>query len=306
MCLRRPTSDTKQDREKNDKQRFVHDPLLLTNMRIILPLTPFCQASRLEPECEWYYVPMDLPFDTKLEEEKLTEVREREEEDVARILSEKYGIPYVDLALKQIDNDALRIIPEEAARAAETGAFAKTAKTLSLAIQNPNNPTLMKLSSDLAERGYQTHTFLVSKKSLDKAFSRYRELSFAIESKPGVFTIPPETLAKTASGSETLSTFTEKLNAAAAEKSLDRVSHLLEIILSGAFAFRASDIHFEPEEGKTLLRFRIDGVLFDASMLDPATYHQLNSRIKLLSGIKLNVTNQAQDGRFSVEKDKAQ
>lgn len=244
---------------------------------------------------------MDLPFDAAHEELKLTEIREREEEDVARILSEKYGMPYVDLALKQIDNDALRIIPEAQARAAEAVAFAKTAKTLSLAIHNPNNPALEKLSTDLAERGFFTHTSLSSKKSLDKAFARYKELSFATESKPGFFTITQKTLTEVTSRS-TLSSLTEKLTAAVAEKSLDRVSHLLEIIFSGALALRASDIHFEPEETKILLRLRVDGVLFDTLFFDPLTFRQLNSRIKLLSGIKLNVSNQAQDGRFSIDK----
>ena len=249
---------------------------------------------------------MDLPFDTKLAEEKLAEVREREEEDVARILSEKYGIPYADLALKQIDNDALRVIPEASARAAEAAAFAKAAKALSVAIHNPNNPALAKLTADLAERGFSVNTFLVSRKSLDKALVRYPELSLATESKPGVFSIAEETLAKAASGSTTLAAFTREINAAAAEKSLDRISRILEVILAGAFALRASDIHFEPEEGKTLLRLRVDGVLFDATFFEPATFHQLNSRIKLLSGVKLNVSHEAQDGRFSVEKDKAQ
>ena len=220
---------------------------------------------------------MDLPFDVTHEEGKLAEIREREEEDVARILSDKYGIPYVDLALKQIDNDALRIIPEAQARAAEAVAFAKTAKVLSLAIHNPNNPALEKLSADLAERGFSTHTSLASKKSLDKAFARYKELSFATESKPGVFTITQETFTRVINKSNTLASFTHELDVAVSEKSLDRVSHLLEVILSGAFALRASDIHFEPEETKTLLRLRIDGVLFDTLFFDPATFHQLNS-----------------------------
>ncbi len=249
---------------------------------------------------------MDLPFDTKHEEAKLNEIREREEEDVARILSEKYGILYIDLSLKQIDSDALRIIPEAAARAAEAIAFAKAAKVLSLAIHNPNNPALEKLSVDLAERGYSTHTFLVSKKSLDKAFERYKELSFATESKPGVFIIDQKTLEKVVDERATLVTLARELDAAVAEKSLDQVSHILEVILSGAFALRASDIHFEPGEKKTLLRLRIDGVLFDAILFDPHVFHQLNSRIKLLSGVKLNISNQAQDGRFSVEKNKTQ
>ena len=187
---------------------------------------------------------MDLPFDTTRQEEKLAEVREREEEDVARILSEKYGIAYVDLSLKQIDNDALRIIPEDAARTAEAVAFQKTAKTLSLAVHNPNNPALMKLSTDLAERGYTTQTFLASKKSIDKAFSRYKELSFATESKPGIFTIAGETLSKVAGAGGTLAAFARELETVVSEKSLDRTSRMLEIILAGAFTLRASDIHF--------------------------------------------------------------
>ncbi|MBI4133021.1 type II/IV secretion system protein [Candidatus Uhrbacteria bacterium] len=244
---------------------------------------------------------MDVPFDTKKEGARLAEIREREEEDLARILSEKYGMPYADLALRQIDNDALRTIPEETARAAEVVAFARTAKNLSLAVHNPNNPAFAKLSADLVERGFSIHSSLVSKKSLDKALERYRELSFAAESKPGTFTITPEVSARAGSASNTLSSFVRELEAATAEKSLDRVSRLLEVVLSGAFALRASDIHFEPEEGKTLLRLRIDGALFDAGFFEPATFLQLNSRIKLLSGVKLNVSHEAQDGRFSAE-----
>lgn len=249
---------------------------------------------------------MDLPFDTTKVDAELLEVREREEEDVARILSEKYSMPYVDLSLKQIDTDALRIIPEAAARAAEAAAFAKTAKALSVAIHNPNNPALTKLSADLAERGFSMNTFLVSKKSLDKAFARYSELSFAIAAKAGVFVVDNELLATLATKSSVHSAFEKELETATEEKSLERVSRVLGVIFAGAFALRASDIHFEPEEEKTLLRVRIDGLLSDAFFFDPATYHQLNSRIKLLSGVKLNITNQAQDGRFSIQKGESQ
>lgn len=245
---------------------------------------------------------MDLPFDPKHTEEELAAVREHEEEDVARILSEKYGIPYADLAMKQIDNDALRIIPEAKAREAEAVAFAKAAKVLSLAVHNPNNPALAKLSDDLAAREYSLKTFLVSEKSLNKALARYSELSLTTESKPGIFTINQETLSKLTRENATREVLRQTLDTSVAEKSLDRVSRIFEVILAGALALRASDIHFEPEETKALLRLRIDGLLSDAFFFDPPTYHQLNSRIKLLSGVKLNVTNQAQDGRFSVER----
>ena len=245
---------------------------------------------------------MDLPFNTEREGAKLAQVREREEEDLAHILSEKYGLPYADLSLSEIDADALRLIPEEQAVLAEAAAFAKAAKEISLAVRNPGNPALAKLVEDLAVRGFQVQKFLVSKKSIDRVLSHYRDLSLTVESKAGIFSVAPETLAKLTQENPTREILKKELDSATTLKSLDRVSHILEVILAGTFALRASDIHFEPEEEKTLLRLRIDGLLSDIFFFDPATYRQLNSRIKLLSGVKLNISNQAQDGRFSVAK----
>jgi type II secretory ATPase GspE/PulE/Tfp pilus assembly ATPase PilB-like protein len=71
--------------------------------------------------------------------------------------------------------------------------------------------------------------------------------------------------------------------------------------LAGALALRASDIHTEAGEGKSKIRFRIDGLLHDAfDDLPPATYLAFVSRIKLLAAMKLNVKDEAQDGRFTI------
>lgn len=77
-------------------------------------------------------------------------------------------------------------------------------------------------------------------------------------------------------------------------------SALLKSILVGAIILNASDIHIEPEKEKVKLRMRIDGVLHDIILLDHDPFDSLLSRLKLLSGIKLNVTDKAQDGRFSI------
>lgn len=78
------------------------------------------------------------------------------------------------------------------------------------------------------------------------------------------------------------------------------ISELLEIIMGAAIYLRASDIHMEPEETGIKIRLRIDGLLQDAAKINPKVYQSLLSRIKLLSGVKLNVTDRPQDGRFSV------
>ncbi|MBI4065944.1 Flp pilus assembly complex ATPase component TadA [Candidatus Kaiserbacteria bacterium] len=245
---------------------------------------------------------MNSHFDTESEDAKLAQIREREEEDVAQILSEKYGMAYADLTLTEIDNDALRVIPEAAAREAEAAAFAKTGKALTLALHNPNSPALAKLKEGLAAREFIVKEFLVSKKSLERILARYADLSFSAESKAGVFLVAPETLAKLTKISTTRAALKKELDTSTAERALDRVSLILENLFAGAFALRASDIHLEPREDETLLRLRIDGLLSDTYSFDTKTYHQLNSRIKLLSGVKLNISNRAQDGRFSITK----
>ncbi len=82
---------------------------------------------------------------------------------------------------------------------------------------------------------------------------------------------------------------------------LGETTQIVDIILAGAIFLHASDIHFEPQQGKNArLRLRIDGVLKTASSLPLRVYNLALSRIKLLSGLKLNITRRAQDGRFTI------
>ena len=77
-------------------------------------------------------------------------------------------------------------------------------------------------------------------------------------------------------------------------------TELLGIVLAGAISLDASDIHIEPEETKTKLRVRIDGILHDVMFWELKASQGLLSRIKLLAGIKLNITDRPQDGRFTI------
>jgi len=77
-------------------------------------------------------------------------------------------------------------------------------------------------------------------------------------------------------------------------------TELLGAILGGAIVLDASDIHVEPEEKQTRLRIRVDGVLHNIISFDLRIYKSLLSRVKLLSSLKLNVTDRPQDGRFTI------
>ena len=78
------------------------------------------------------------------------------------------------------------------------------------------------------------------------------------------------------------------------------VTELSEVILGGAMNLEASDIHIEPREEESKIRVRIDGLLQDVTVFGREIYERILSRIKLLSGMKLNISDRPQDGRFSV------
>jgi len=91
-----------------------------------------------------------------------------------------------------------------------------------------------------------------------------------------------------------LNTLAEKLKTAS-------TTQLLEAILEGAVAMRASDIHLEPQEDDFRIRFRIDGVLQEVTTLPKESYNNLLSRLKLMAKMNLTIKNTAQDGRFYKE-----
>ena len=77
----------------------------------------------------------------------------------------------------------------------------------------------------------------------------------------------------------------------------------MEIILAGARKLNGSDIHLEPEEDSSGLRYRIDGVLQEIGKLPQELYRLLISRIKMISKMRLNIRKEAQDGHFFVDLD---
>jgi len=78
------------------------------------------------------------------------------------------------------------------------------------------------------------------------------------------------------------------------------MTDLITFLIATAVDARASDIHIEAEEADVKIRFRIDGILYDIVSLSRETWPKIISRVKLLSRLKLNVTDQPQDGRFEI------
>lgn len=244
---------------------------------------------------------MTIQFNESKQRQKLETLREEEEEGLAKIMSQKYALSYIDLGVNPINIDALRIIKEEDARAAQVAPFNIINKRVSLAIISPNDSKTIIIIENLKDRGYAPTLFMVSHQSLKKVWDRYKDLSYSMETKGGALDIANEEIQNLVKNVKTISDIKESIEQILAQKKSYRISRILEIILAGAISVNASDIHIEPEENSVRLRYRLDGVLNDILQIDQSIYALLLSRIKLISNLKLNIKGKAQDGRFSIK-----
>lgn len=243
-------------------------------------------------------------FDEEKQNKQLEDLHKQEEEELVATLAEsKYHLPYIDLYRLGIDNEALRVISEKDSIAMNVAPFKLFGRNIFIAVRSPSDD-LFKTLKDLMERHNLVPTFyMASGGSLKKVWDRYQELSMAENSKVGGLDISPEVLRDTAKNIERLQDIEKLVTEALEGNKIHKISHLLEIILAGAIAIKASDIHIEPEKDRGRLRLRLDGVLQDIIFFGLDVYRLMNSRIKLLSGMKLT-SKIAQDGRFSIMEDK--
>lgn len=242
-------------------------------------------------------------FDDKKQEDRLSFLRKKEEEDLIKILSAKYGIPYIDLSTVSIEGDALKIIPEEKARAAELAPFQLINKKVFIAARSPDRNDTKIAIAEIISKGYTPSLFITSTASLERVWARYKEISFASATKSGLLDVSAEFLNEAYEKIKTIPDITAMVNDVLSKTGGHKISVMLEIILAGAVAVGASDVHIEPEESGVHIRARLDGVLENLLIINYETHKLLSSRIKLLSGLKLNVIASAQDGRFSIKLD---
>jgi len=244
-----------------------------------------------------------VTFDETKSNKKIEELHKKEEEELAKILSSKYKLQYIDLSRVPINTDALGLINEDVAKSAEMAIFNKIGKKLSIAIRSPNKEEAVTAIKKLEDRGYKPTIFMASSGSIKRAIKRYADISFATKTKAGVLDISGDEISNILNELKNIDDIKKLIEETLQMKKARKISRILEVILAGGLSSRASDVHIEPAELSVRLRYRLDGVLIDITELDTQTFNLLLSRIKLTSGLKINIKDKAQDGRFSVHID---
>lgn len=245
-----------------------------------------------------------VTFDETKSNKRIEALHKKEEEELVNILSSKYNLQYIDLSRVPINTDALQLINESTAKSAEMAIFNKVGRKLSVAVRSPRKEETIAVIKDLEERGYRNTIYMASSASIERAISRYQDISMAVETKAGMLDISGEDIKKILKELWSVADAKELIDETLKIKKAYRISRILEVILAGGLASKASDVHIEPQDKSIRLRYRLDGVLVDITEFDTETYNLLLSRIKLTSGLKLNIKDKAQDGRFSVRIDK--
>ena len=244
---------------------------------------------------------MTTDFDEEKQNKQLSDLQREEEEQLVQVLAEsKYNLPYVDMSRLGVDSEGLRAISEKDAHELNVGPFKLSGKNIHIGILSPSKELLSKLTEEMERKNLVPTFYMISHASLNKILERYKEISMAEGSKAGGIEISAEILRNIAKNIEKMQDIEKYLKEAIEGNKVHKISHILEIILAGGIAIGASDIHIESEQNRGRLRLRLDGVLQDVMFFGHDIYHLLNSRIKLISGMKLTSVV-AQDGRFSIE-----
>jgi type IV pilus assembly protein PilB len=247
---------------------------------------------------------MPTDFDEEKQKKQLEDLHKEEEEQLVQVLAEsKYNLPYVDMSRLGVDSEALRVIDEKDAHKLNVGPFKLSGKNIYIGLLSPSEDLISKLKEEVARKNLVPTFYMISHSSLNKIWERYKEISLAESSKAGGIDISAEILRNTAKNIQKMQDIGKYIQEAISGSETHKISHILEIILAGGIAIGASDIHIESEQDRGRLRLRLDGVLQDVMFFSHEIYHLLNSRIKLLSGMKLTSVV-AQDGRFSIEEGK--
>ncbi|MCS7183851.1 MAG: GspE/PulE family protein [Patescibacteria group bacterium] len=226
----------------------------------------------------------------------LNKIKESEEENIAQKLAEILNLNYFNLKVKHPNPEALKIIDKNTAQKLLILPIEKKGKNLIIGTINPADDRVVKFLEGLKKEGYNLTIGVISRSSFEKGIKDYE---FVKKSKTKYTQILELDIEKV---QEIISELKEKedLNKIIQSLEENNILSILDYLIAGAIKFDSSDIHLEPTEKEIEIKLRIDGILYNVANLKKSIYPVIKNRIKLFSGLFLNITQKPQDGRFSI------
>jgi type IV pilus assembly protein PilB len=234
---------------------------------------------------------------------KLSNINREAEERDAKRRAATLGYAYLSLTGIPLEVDALALVPEVEARKGRFAIIGKNRQKLTVVAYDPSDAETQKSFKALDAKHYTLEISVCSLSGLQNLWNFFEFVHKDTTDITGKIALTDEMLTRLREQVRTLAK-AQKALAEAADQGLE-AHEFLELFLATALTLRASDIHLEAGETTGKFRVRIDGILHDVTgVIKNEDYFFVISRIKLLSGLKLNIRNQAQDGRFTISVDK--
>jgi type IV pilus assembly protein PilB len=204
---------------------------------------------------------------------------------IAAARAQLLNVPYIKLEGKAISADILNLIPEPVAKRYALIPFEKQGDQLLVAMSDPLDLQVIQFIEKKSGVHVKPYLGLADdiRKSIGEQYSQNLTTEVTSALKEVQEFNPSERAA-----SETPEVIREA-----------PVSNIVSQLLDYAVKTRASDIHIEPEETKTRVRFRIDGILHEKVILPRGVHEAVISRVKILSVLKIDEKRLPQDGRFT-------
>jgi type IV pilus assembly protein PilB len=237
----------------------------------------------------------------KAEEIKLTEVQQGipqeellkklnvvSEEDLIKAKAKLYNIDYVNLDTSPASPEAMAILSQEVAERFKVFPVSidKKLNQIVIAMADPMDLTAIQFIEQ--KTGLRVKAEISSPTKIEELISTRYATSLSQE--------VTEALKDVSTDQDKNKIFdTSKTSFIREEKIAEIVSRILEF----AVRARASDIHIEPQEKATRVRYRIDGILQEKLTIPKELHDSLTSRIKILGGMKIDEKRIPQDGRFN-------
>ena len=199
------------------------------------------------------------------------------DDNLGQVIADLAGFPFISLDETPIDDETLLIIPQTMARAQRIIAFKKTDQFIHIASDNPANYKPIRQVEK--KTGLDAKIYFATKKDIAQALALYnKDIERAFKA------VIEESSKKTG-------------------PSDPPIIKIVDTIFEHAYQNNTSDIHIEPLEKESLIRFRIDGILHDIVRFPISIHPRVVTRIKVMARLRTDEHQAAQDGkiRFKVQ-----
>lgn len=199
------------------------------------------------------------------------------DEKLGQLVASFLGLPFVTLTKISIPEDIFYIIPERLARKQKVIVFARDASGIKIAMADPRQRDIQEMVS--RKTGEPIVVYYATERDIDNTLRIYRR---------------------------NMQKIFDKILKEESQTSKDKpfqnapIAKIIDLLITYAYSDKASDIHIEPQETDSLIRFRIDGILHDVTYLPKTLHDQLITRIKVQSQLRTDEHLSPQDGKMQL------